>query len=58
MIGLLRSRYASLTELYEEHAALLGALQSGDTEEALSLWRDHIDDAERYLVASLSEEPS
>lgn len=53
MIGLLRSRYNTLTELYHEHAALLAALDSRDTEKALALWADHIDDAQRYLVESL-----
>ncbi|GAA4156779.1 FCD domain-containing protein [Leifsonia shinshuensis] len=55
MIGLLRSRYADLTELYDEHAVLLAALQSRDTGAALTLWEEHIRDAERYLTASLTE---
>lgn len=56
MIGLLRSRYGTLTELYDEHAALLQALKSGDTATALKLWADHIDDAERFLTTSLDRE--
>lgn len=55
MIGLLRSRYSTLTELYDEHAALLAALESHDTRAALALWADHIDDAEGYLMASLPD---
>lgn len=54
MVALLRSRYGSLSELYEEHASLLAALQSGDTDAALALWAEHIDDAERYVLASVS----
>lgn len=53
MIGLLRSRYNTLTELYDEHAALLAALDSRDTNRSLTLWADHIDDAQRYLIESL-----
>ncbi len=55
MIGLLRSRYHSLTELYDEHAALLAALQAGEVEHALALWTSHIDDAETYLLQSLPD---
>ncbi|MFB7893603.1 GntR family transcriptional regulator [Microbacterium sp. NPDC056044] len=55
MIGLLRSRYSSLSELYDEHAGLLAALESGDTDHALSLWAEHIDDAEGYLLSSLTD---
>lgn len=56
MIGLLRSRYSSLTELYDEHAGLLAALESGDTDRALTLWAEHISDAERYLLGSLTDD--
>ena len=50
LTALLRSRYESLNELYEEHAVLLEALESGDGERALRLWREHVDDAERFLT--------
>lgn len=53
MIGLLRSRYGTLTELYEEHARLLQALERGDRGQALALWSEHISDAESYLIGSL-----
>lgn len=55
IIGLLRSRYATLTELYEEHTALLAALDGGDTETVLRLWAAHIDDAEGFLTQSLAD---
>ena len=53
MTGLLRSRYNTLTELYNEHAALLDALQAADTSRALTLWEEHIADAEEYLRAAI-----
>lgn len=53
LIGLLKSRYRNLSELYEEHAVLLRALQGRDTDAALELWAAHIDDAEQYITALL-----
>lgn len=53
LIGLLKSRYRNLDELYEEHALLLRSLQDGDTDAALELWAAHIDDAEHYITMSL-----
>ena len=53
MVGLLRSRYSGLAELYDEHANLLAGLESGDTERVLALWAEHIDDAEGYVLSSL-----
>lgn len=55
VVGLLRSRYASLAELYQEHAVLLDALRRRDEDGALELWAQHIADAERYLTTSLTE---
>lgn len=57
MIGLLRSHYTTLGELYAEHAHLLTALESGDTDTAVALWAEHIDDAENYLMASVPDQP-
>lgn len=53
MVGLLRSRYSGLAELYDEHAQLLESLESRDTTRALALWAEHIDDAEGYVLSSL-----
>lgn len=53
MIGLLRSRYRGLAELYEEHAQLLNGIESGDRARALRLWGQHIDDAEAHVLNSL-----
>jgi DNA-binding GntR family transcriptional regulator len=55
LIALLRSRYAALSELYDEHAALLRALKAADEESALELWSNHIADAERFLSDSAAE---
>jgi|SRR5699024_9124471 len=53
MVGLLRARYSSLSELFDEHSMLLHELAGGDVEEALRLWAEHIDDAKAFLTASL-----
>jgi DNA-binding GntR family transcriptional regulator len=54
MIALLRPHYGSLTELYDEHADLLNALESGDEVRARTLWRSHLDDAERFLIDAVA----
>lgn len=54
MTGLLRSRYGSLSELSEEHAKLLEALDEGDRERVVRLWGEHIDDAEVFLVEAVA----
>lgn len=53
MVGLLRTRYSSLSELFDEHSSLLHELAGGDVDEALRLWADHIDDAKTFLTESL-----
>ncbi len=58
MIGLLRSRYGSLSELYDEHAELLAALEAGDPDAAMTIWARHIDDTESFLMASLTPKES
>ena len=54
LVALLRTRYATLGELADEHAVLLDALRGGDTVHALALWGDHIDDAERHVLHALA----
>lgn len=53
MVGLLRTRYSSLSELFDEHSSLLHELAGGDVDEALQLWAEHIDDAKAFLTESL-----
>jgi DNA-binding GntR family transcriptional regulator len=55
LVALLRTRYATLGELADEHAGLLAALRAGDTAPVLALWAEHIDDAERHVLAALRQ---
>jgi DNA-binding GntR family transcriptional regulator len=48
-IAQLRRAYESHTALYEEHHALLAAIQSGDGERAVHLHRQHLEQAEKGL---------
>jgi DNA-binding GntR family transcriptional regulator len=57
LVALLRTRYATLGELADEHAGLLATLRAGDTHRALALWAEHIDDAERHVLAALLQAP-
>lgn len=52
LVALLRTRYRSLGELYDEHSTLLAALEAGDLDDALHAWDAHLDDAEAFLVAA------
>ena len=54
LTGLLRARYRSLKELYDEHTNLLRVLDEGDSEPAVRLWDEHIDDAQVFLGEAIA----
>lgn len=54
LVAGLRDRYRSLGELYDEHDALLAALEAGDLGAALRAWEEHLADAERFLAGALA----
>jgi DNA-binding GntR family transcriptional regulator len=56
LIALLRGRYERGAALRAEHAALLDLLRDAPLPEVEAAWREHLDDAERYLTGLLASE--
>jgi len=50
IVAMLRAGYRSVGELYDEHAILLAALESGDADAAAAAWHAHLDDGEHVLI--------
>lgn len=54
LIGLLRGHYEGGAALHAEHARLLELLADAPIAEVEAAWREHLEDAERYLVDQLA----
>lgn len=55
LMALLRTHYPRISTLRDEHAGLLDALNSRDSDLALQLWAVHLEDAETFLSQRIGE---